>query len=159
MVNVAVMGHGTVGSGVVEILLNHESSITNKADGEIRVKYILDKVQGWIGGLTKSDVGLGNVNNTSDLAKPVSTATRAELTAINSKVDNLNKGGTSLFAGSGLEKTIPHGLGSIPTSAYAFPKVNPEGYLGEVWVRFDATNIYVGNTGSFTGAMVWGVVK
>ena len=28
-----------------------------------RVKYILDKVQGWIGGLTKSDVGLGNVDN------------------------------------------------------------------------------------------------
>jgi len=42
MVNVAVMGHGTVGSGVVEILLKHEKSIADKADGEIRVKYILD---------------------------------------------------------------------------------------------------------------------
>lgn len=42
MVNVAVMGHGTVGSGVVEILLNHKNSIAHKADGEINVKYILD---------------------------------------------------------------------------------------------------------------------
>lgn len=50
-----------------------------------RIKYILDKVQGWIGGLTKSDVGLGNVDNTSDLNKPVSTATQ---TALDGKVDN-----------------------------------------------------------------------
>ncbi len=32
-----------------------------------RVKYILDKVQGWIGGLTKSDVGLGNVDNVKQM--------------------------------------------------------------------------------------------
>lgn len=42
MINVAVMGHGTVGSGVVEILMGHTSSISKKADGEIQVKYILD---------------------------------------------------------------------------------------------------------------------
>lgn len=35
-----------------------------------RVKYILDKVQGWIGGLTKSDVGLSNVTN--DKQMPIS---------------------------------------------------------------------------------------
>jgi hypothetical protein len=34
-----------------------------------RVKYILDKVQGWIGGLTKSDVGLGNVDNVKQASK------------------------------------------------------------------------------------------
>ena len=32
-----------------------------------RVKYILDKVQGWIGGLTKSDVGLSNVDNVKQM--------------------------------------------------------------------------------------------
>lgn len=63
--------------------------------------------------------------------------------------------GSSTFAGSGTEKTIPHTLGAIPASAYVFPKENPLGYLGEVWVRFDATNIYVGNTGSYVGAMTW----
>ena len=39
--------------------------------------------------LNKGDVGLGNVDNTSDLAKPVSTATQA---ALNSKINNSEKG-------------------------------------------------------------------
>lgn len=42
VVNVAVMGHGVVGSGVVEVLLNHEESIAKKAKNTIHVKYILD---------------------------------------------------------------------------------------------------------------------
>ena len=42
VVNVAVMGHGVVGSGVVEVLLNHEENIAKKAKNTIHVKYILD---------------------------------------------------------------------------------------------------------------------
>ena len=42
MVNVAVLGFGTVGSGVAEVLTGHEDSIERKADGLIRLKYILD---------------------------------------------------------------------------------------------------------------------
>ena len=41
-VNVAVMGHGVVGSGVVEVLLSHEKNISEKVKSEINVKYILD---------------------------------------------------------------------------------------------------------------------
>ena len=41
-VNVAVMGHGVVGSGVVEVLLSHEKNISLKAKRNINVKYILD---------------------------------------------------------------------------------------------------------------------
>lgn len=41
-VNVAVMGHGVVGSGVVEVLLAHEDNIAVKAKNKINVKYILD---------------------------------------------------------------------------------------------------------------------
>lgn len=41
-VNVAVMGHGVVGSGVVEVLLAHEENIAQKAKNKINVKYILD---------------------------------------------------------------------------------------------------------------------
>ena len=37
-VNVAVMGHGVVGSGVVEVLLAHEESIALKAKNKINVK-------------------------------------------------------------------------------------------------------------------------
>ncbi len=42
MINVAVMGHGTVGSGVVEVLLKNHDSIAKKAGEEINIKYVLD---------------------------------------------------------------------------------------------------------------------
>ena len=42
MVQVAVMGHGVVGSGVVEVLENHRESIAKRAKEEINIKYILD---------------------------------------------------------------------------------------------------------------------
>ncbi len=42
MVYVAVMGHGVVGSGVVEVLENHHDSIAKRAKEEINIKYILD---------------------------------------------------------------------------------------------------------------------
>ncbi len=42
MVNVAILGFGTVGSGVAEVLAEHESSIARKADGLVKLKYILD---------------------------------------------------------------------------------------------------------------------
>lgn len=42
MMNVAVLGYGTVGSGVVEVLENNKEEITKKAGEELHVKYILD---------------------------------------------------------------------------------------------------------------------
>ena len=42
MKNVAVMGYGTVGSGVVEILLENKKRIAQKIGEEIEVKYVLD---------------------------------------------------------------------------------------------------------------------
>ncbi len=42
MINVAIMGHGVVGSGVAEILINHSNRITLKAHTDVNVKYILD---------------------------------------------------------------------------------------------------------------------
>jgi hypothetical protein len=44
--------------------------------------------------LTKSDVGLSNVDNTSDLNKPISTATQ---TALNAKEDTITAGTTSQY--------------------------------------------------------------
>lgn len=46
-------------------------------------------------GTTKSDVGLGNVDNTSDLNKPISTATQTALDWINNNTPNTNNGGLS----------------------------------------------------------------
>ena len=42
MIYTAIMGHGVVGSGVAEILIGHNSLISEKIKDEIDVKYILD---------------------------------------------------------------------------------------------------------------------
>ena len=42
MVNIAVMGYGTVGSGVVEVLNLNKNVITQRAGDEINIKYVLD---------------------------------------------------------------------------------------------------------------------
>lgn len=42
MVNIAVLGYGTVGSGVVEVINTNQKSINQKAGKDINVKYVLD---------------------------------------------------------------------------------------------------------------------
>lgn len=42
MINVAVFGYGTVGSGVVEVIEKNKDMINKKAGAELHVKYVLD---------------------------------------------------------------------------------------------------------------------
>ena len=42
MINIAIMGHGVVGSGVAEILINHNERIAKRVEQQINVKHILD---------------------------------------------------------------------------------------------------------------------
>ena len=42
MIQVAVLGYGTVGSGVVEVLRTNQESINKRAGQEINLKYVLD---------------------------------------------------------------------------------------------------------------------
>lgn len=42
MIDIAIMGHGVVGSGVAEVILSHGASIEKKAKRKINIKYILD---------------------------------------------------------------------------------------------------------------------
>ncbi len=42
MINVAVFGYGTVGSGVVEVIEKNKNMINKKAGAELNVKYVLD---------------------------------------------------------------------------------------------------------------------
>lgn len=42
MINVAVLGYGTVGSGVIEVINTNHESINKRAGQEINVKYVLD---------------------------------------------------------------------------------------------------------------------
>ena len=42
MIKVAIMGYGTVGSGVYEVIRTNEKSIDKKVGQELRIKYVLD---------------------------------------------------------------------------------------------------------------------
>ena len=42
MIDVAIMGHGVVGSGVAEILINHNERISGRVKTPVNVKHILD---------------------------------------------------------------------------------------------------------------------
>ena len=42
MIKVAVLGYGTVGSGVVEVIERNRAEVGRRAGEEISVKYILD---------------------------------------------------------------------------------------------------------------------
>lgn len=64
--------------------------------------------------LTKADVGLGNVDNTSDLSKPISTATQTALNGKQAKITasgllkgNGSGGVTAAVAGTDYLKTAP----------------------------------------------------
>lgn len=42
MINIAVLGYGTVGSGVVEVIDRNNESINRKSGDDIKIKYVLD---------------------------------------------------------------------------------------------------------------------
>ena len=42
MINIAVLGYGTVGSGVVEVIKTNQKNVKKRAGQEINVKYVLD---------------------------------------------------------------------------------------------------------------------
>ena len=42
MINVAILGYGTVGSGVFKIINENNSHISRRAGEEVRIKYVLD---------------------------------------------------------------------------------------------------------------------
>ena len=42
MIKVAIMGYGTVGSGVYEVIKTNQKSIDKKVGQELQIKYVLD---------------------------------------------------------------------------------------------------------------------
>lgn len=81
--------------------------------------------------VTKAQLGLGNVNNTSDLSKPISTATQK---ALDGKVDKIAGKGLSTEDFTGAYKTV---LDNLPTN-YAplvdglVPAANLPSYVDDV---------------------------
>lgn len=81
------------------VILNDFLSVTHATDGTVNpgvitkanlvaaVQTSLGKADTALQSVTKSDVGLANVDNTSDLNKPISTATQ---TALNGKIGSSN---------------------------------------------------------------------
>ena len=115
-----VLGRTSSGAGIVE-------EISTTGSGNV-VRSVSPTLQTPIG-LVKSDVGLGNADNTSDLAKPVSTATQAALNlkisasekAANNGVATLDAGGkipaSQLPVGSQVYKGTWNASTNTPTLA------------------------------------------
>ena len=63
---------------------------------------------------TKSDIGLGNVDNTSDISKPISTATQ---TALDTKVSSITGSSSAYIKNSvGLDSIVPFTASASPTT-------------------------------------------
>jgi len=71
------LGSGTISFSVGDYVIANASLVYEKADNTDAVASVAGKTG--VVTLDKSDVGLGNVDNTTDLAKPISTATQSAL--------------------------------------------------------------------------------
>ena len=96
---------------------------------------------GDVGGFTKQQIGLGNVDNTSDLNKPLSIATQS---ALNTAIANTN---TTLTSHSGLINTNSIGLSTlnteVNTNEAALIALNSE--VDSNTLRFNGLNTSVSN--------------
>jgi hypothetical protein len=94
-------------------------------------------------GLTKADVGLANVDNTSDANKPVSSAQAA---AIGLKEDKSNKGAVNGYAALDAGGKVP--VSQLPASATAVTSVNAR--TGDVVLN--KTDVVLGNVDNTSDA-------
>jgi hypothetical protein len=85
-----IPGAGVPFGGTTGQVLTKNSSTNYDTSWQTPTPAPVTSVNGMVGAvvITKADVGLGNVDNTSDLNKPISTATQA---ALNGKEDVSNK--------------------------------------------------------------------
>lgn len=77
--------------------------------------------------LNPSDIGLGNVNNTSDASKPISSATQ---TALNAKESTANKGVANGYAGLDNNGTIP--VSQLPNQSGSYIPLTAKGVANGV---------------------------
>lgn len=100
--------------------------------------------------LTKGDISLGNVDNTSDANKPVSTA---QATAIGLKIDNSEKAAANGVATLGGDSKIPSSQIPVIAMTDVFVVADETAQLaltaqeGDVAVRSDLNKTYIHNGG------------
>lgn len=102
-----------------------------------------------INSVTKSEIGLGNVDNTSDASKPISTATQ---TALNNKVDKITGKSLSTNDYTTAEKTK---LAGIEEGATKYTHPTGDGNL-HVPATGTSNSGKVLKAGSTAGSISWG---
>jgi len=112
------IANGNVSNAEFQYLDGVTSAIQTQLDAKAPIAS--PTFTGTVSGITKSMVGLGNVDNTSDANKPVSTATQ---TALNAKEDTITAGTTSQYYRGDktfqtLDKTAV-GLGNVDNTSDA----------------------------------------
>ena len=147
-----------INSGITNVLVDKISTNETAINNHIANKNNPHEV-------TKSQIGLGNVDNTSDLSKPISTATQ---TALNGKQDTISdlatiRSGAALGATavqpSDLATVATSGnyddlsnkptIPTVPTNVSAF--TNDAGYITNSALNGYATQVWVGQQGYITG--------
>lgn len=105
---------------VTDFVEGGENGVDNKPHKALanRTKWLKAKIDSFLAGtgLTKAMVGLGSVDNTADLAKPINTATQ---TALNAKEPTITvlpiaKGGTGRNDGKAVALATPRNINGVP---------------------------------------------
>ena len=120
-VEIPIESLGGGGSGGSGLALGETSSTAYRGDRG-KIAYDHSQTIGNPHGTTKNDIGLGNVDNTSDLNKPISTATQQ---ALNNKLDK----GTYTGNASDLKSLIDAKISGSGTANY-IPKFTATGTIG-----------------------------
>lgn len=99
--------------------LDNRPTITNtRVKGDAEAEYRSGDVN-----ITKANIGLGNVDNTKDVDKPISTATQAALDEIAADVSDLNSRISSAFienTASGAIASFSDGADNVPVKELVF---------------------------------------
>ena len=115
-----------------------ETSSTAYRGDRGKIAYDHSQTTGNPHGTTKNDIGLGNVDNTSDLDKPISTATQQ---ALNNKLDKGTYTGTAQDLKSLIDTKIS---GSLTTNYIT--KALSSGTIGNSIIYDNGTNVGIGTT-------------
>jgi hypothetical protein len=125
-------------AGIATGATANQSDATTNAAIALKADIASPTFTGTVSGVTKAHVGLGNVDNTSDTGKPVSTAQQTAIDAIAKKDAVFSQGGTlttgtgafRLYNRSGVTRTISTvtaSVGTQPTGASILVDVNISG--------------------------------